>query len=135
MDALHRLLKYDDSCPSCGDQDALVEEGFICIKCNLQFGICKYCGDLLETMVLWGWQGVSPDVSPASLTDREKRVVTATSFDEDEDQSFEEKSGYIWYRPPYIYASDTDAAIFVDDSTIWVFKCEKCDKHTQTHCD
>ena len=128
-------MEYDDGCPQCGDTNASVEDGYICIKCNAQYGICKYCDKRINNMIFWGCFDKILGAIPAVLTNKEKRVINSTHFDESEEEDLNDSDNdHFWYRPPYI-PCENNRMKYTDDSTLWIFNCDDCNKHTIAHCD
>ena len=130
----------DRQCPNCKSTNACEENGFICVECNSNYAICKCCHKLVTNMLFWGCFVKNSDAIPIILTKKEKRILTYSSRLDESDhegnnESDDEDSDnyHNWYRPPYIPCFDQFK--YVDDSTLWVFRCNDCNKHTRVSCD
>lgn len=119
----------DHKCPRCGDEDASIDGGHVCLVCGYIDGDCANCGHISSNLTIW----MSEDTFYENIPD--KAIPTTQEKEELYNEYNPTFDGCHLFRPPYIPVTENGEKDYICQSMIWSFKCERCNNQFSTHCD
>ena len=136
-------------CEKCGDELEMVELGHVCLDCGLFVGECHGCTECIwpdrckeesdgmgwhyhtyfsASLIAWTVLDNVPDGAVGYVGTPIEELI---GYKINLYRNLNEKADIKWYKPPYLSHPEG----YIDETTMWVFKCNKCSKYLVAHCD